>query len=67
MPERIQQGHRYSMGQHDVIAMESGHAAIRVSVIDHDLLYPLRAPQWTHASQLKPMPMRYLGGHLPNE
>lgn len=60
----ITQGHRYAMGGYDVIALESGNGALRVSVIDHELPYPLHAPQWVHASQLKPLPMRYFRGEV---
>ena len=60
-----QQGHRYALGGYDVLALESGHGCLKVAVIDHDQPYPLRAPQWVHASQLTPLPMRYFHGATP--
>jgi hypothetical protein len=66
MPEPVQQGHRYAMGPYDVLALESGDGAIRVAVIDHDLPYPLHAPQWSHARLLKPLPLRYFNGEVPH-
>lgn len=61
----VQQGHRYAFGRQDVLALESGDRTVRVSVIDHDLLYPLHPPIWVHATQLKPLPMRYFNGEVP--
>ncbi|GKS86496.1 hypothetical protein AVMA1855_20110 [Acidovorax sp. SUPP1855] len=61
----IQQGHRYAWGAYDAIALESGSGCVQIAVIDHDLPYPLRAPQWVHASQLKPAAMRYFGNKVP--
>lgn len=62
---KVTQGHRYAMGGYDVLALESGAGAVRVSVIDHDLPYPLHAAQWVHASQLKALPLRYFHGEVP--
>lgn len=62
MTDHATQGHRYACDHTEVIALESGERCVQVSVINHDLMYPLEKPIWVHVSQLKPLPMRYFGG-----
>ncbi len=59
-----QQGHRYSLGDKQVIAMESGHV-VSVRPIDHSEPYPLGAAITVKASWLCPLPMVYYGGEVP--
>lgn len=58
------QGHRYALGDREVLAMQSGHV-ITVRPIDLDEPYPLGAPITVKASWLKPLPMVYFGGEIP--
>lgn len=63
MTEAIQ-GHRYSMGGVDVIALESG-PVVRVGILS-------RGEPWfvgrdsVSAERLKPLPMAYFHGEVPN-
>lgn len=64
MPHLVQQGQKYSAGQHEYLALETGSQAVKVARIDHDLMYPLHAPILLHASQLTPLPVRRYHGEV---
>lgn len=59
------QGHRYALGDRDVLAMQSGHVVI-VRPINPAEPYPLGAPITVKASGLQPLPMVYFGGQVPS-
>jgi len=59
-----QQGHRYKLGDREVLAMESGITA-RVREIDEKEPYPLGPPITVKASWLQPVAMKYFGGETP--
>lgn len=56
------QGHRYSMGPIEVLALESGSGMVLVAKIDETHFWPLSTPFKTEAVGLKPLPMRYFHG-----
>ena len=58
------QGHRYAMGDRQVIAMQSG-PVVTVRPIDHAEPYPLGAAVTVKASWLKPLPMVYFKNEIP--
>jgi len=58
------QGHRYAMGDRQVIAMQSG-PVITVRPIDQAEPYPLGAAVTVKASWLQPVAMRYFHGETP--
>lgn len=60
-----QQGHKYRMGDREVIAMESGVVA-RVREINKDEPYPLGPSITVKASWLQPLPMKYYGNETPS-
>lgn len=64
MTHIVQQGQRYQCGQNEYMALENGSQAVKVARIDHDLMFPLRAPILLHASQLKPLPVRRYHGDI---
>lgn len=59
-----QQGHRYALGDREVLSMQSGHVII-VRPICPEEPYPLGEKITVKASWLKPMPMRYFHGEVP--
>lgn len=59
-----QQGHRYVLGDKQVLSMQSG-VVITVREINHGEVYPLGPPITVKASWLKPVPMRYFHGEVP--
>lgn len=59
-----QQGHRYALGDRDVIAMESGHV-ITVRPINAAEPYPLGGAITVKASWLQPLAMRYFHDQVP--
>jgi hypothetical protein len=59
-----QQGHRYTLGERSVIAMQSG-PVIQVREINQDEPYPLGRAYTVKASWLKPEPMVYFHGQVP--
>lgn len=64
----IQQGHRYTDGNREFIAMGSaGHGCqfANVCQIDRSLPYPLRPPERVSVRSLRPMPMAYFHGATP--
>jgi len=58
------QGHRYALGDREVLAMQSGHVVI-VRPIDLEEPYPLGPGITVKASWLQPLPMRYFHGEIP--
>lgn len=56
-----QQGHRYRMGDRQVIAMQSG-VVVTVREIDESEAYPFGKEITAKASWLVPVPMRYFHG-----
>ena len=58
------QGHRYRLGDREVLSMESGHVVV-VREINHADPYPLGSPITVKASWLQPMPMVYFHGQVP--
>lgn len=58
------QGHKYQLGDRQVISMQSGIVVI-VRPIDHSEPYPLGGQITVKASWLKPLPMAYFGGEVP--
>ncbi len=63
MVERAQQGHRYRIGDDDVLALESG-SDVLVAVIEPGAPWFV---EWfsAPASMLEPLPMRYFHGQVP--
>lgn len=61
---KAQQGHRYRLGEKDVLAMQSG-VVVQVREIDQTEAYPLGKAITVKASWLKPLPMRYHGDQIP--
>ena len=61
---KAEQGHRYKMGDREVMAMDSG-LVVRVRPIDQSEAYPLGAPITVKASWLTPLPMKYYSGETP--
>lgn len=59
-----QQGHKYQLGDRQVISMETGVVVI-VRPIDYSEPYPLGGQITVKASWLKPLPMAYFGGEVP--
>lgn len=59
-----QQGHRYRLGDREVVSMGSG-VVVRVRVLDHAEPYPLGSSMTVKASWLQPLPMRYFHGEVP--
>lgn len=59
-----QQGHRYSLGNRDVIAMQSG-VVVEVRELNKAEAYPLGKSITVKASWLVPQPMRYFHGEVP--
>lgn len=60
-----QQGHRYSLGATDVLALSSGPRP-RVARIIPDQFWPLSHPFNVDAEDLKPLPMVYFHGQTPS-
>ena len=58
------QGHRYRLGDREVLSMESG-LVVAVREIDHTEPYPLSKPIIVKASWLQPLPMAYFHGQVP--
>lgn len=58
------QGHRYRLGDIDVLAMQSGHV-VTVREIDHGEAYPLGPAITVKASWLQPLPMVYFKNEVP--
>lgn len=58
------QGHKYELGDSEVIAMQSG-VVVTVREIDRREAYPLGPAITVKASWLKPLPMRYFGNEVP--
>lgn len=58
------QGHRYALGDRQVIAMESG-AVVTVRPINESEPYPLGESITVKASWLQPVGMKYFHGELP--
>lgn len=58
------QGHRYAMGDRQVIAMQSGTVVI-VRPINMDEPYPLGEQITVNASCLQPLAMKYFHGEVP--
>ena len=56
------QGHRYSMGAVEVLALASGSGMVLVAEIDESHPWPLGTPFKTDAAELQPLPMRYFHG-----
>lgn len=63
MAERAQQGHRYRLGDADVLALESG-PVVMVGVIDPDAPWFLERYA-VPAEMLEALPMRYFHGQVP--
>lgn len=59
-----QQGHKYQLGDRQVLAMQSG-VVVQVREIDQTEAYPLGKAITVKASWLKPLPMKYHGGQIP--
>ena len=59
-----QQGHRYELGDKQVLAMQSG-VVVNVREIDLREAYPLGQSITVKASWLKPSPMVYFKGEVP--
>lgn len=59
-----QQGHRYQLGNRQVLAMQSGHA-VEVREIMGDVAAPLGPREVVKASWLQPVPMVYFHGQVP--
>lgn len=59
-----QQGHRYRLGDREVLAMGCG-VVLQVREIDQKEPYPLGKPITVKASWLTPLPMRYFHGEVP--
>lgn len=59
------QGHRYQLGDREVLAMESG-VVVSVRAIEAGEPYPLGKPIVVKASWLQPLPMRFCHGDVPN-
>ena len=64
MTHLVQQGQKYSAGQNEYLALETGSQAVKVARIDQELMYPLHAPILLHASQLTPLPVRRYHGEV---
>jgi len=62
--DKTQQGHRYTLGERSVIAMQSG-VVVEVREIDQSEAYPLGAAITVKASWLKPERMVYFHGEVP--
>lgn len=58
------QGHRYQLGDLQVLAMESG-VVVSVREIDPGEPYPLGKSIVVKASWLRPLPMAYFCGETP--
>ena len=58
------QGHKYRLGDREVLAMQSG-AVVTVREIDHAEPYPLGRAETVKASWLQPMGMVYFHGEVP--
>lgn len=58
------QGHRYRLGDKDVLAMQSG-LVVTVREIDQAQAYPLGGELTVKASWLTPLPMVYFGNEVP--
>ena len=58
------QGHRYRLGDREVLSMESGHVVV-VREINHAEPYPLGSQITVKASWLQPMAMTYFHGQVP--
>jgi hypothetical protein len=63
--QTAQQGHRYTLGDRSVIAMQSG-VVVQVREIDQSEAYPLGAAITVKASWLKPERMVYFHGEVPS-
>lgn len=64
----IQQGHRYTDGNREYLAMENTdetHIYVDVCQIDVNLPYPLRPLERISTHGLRPMPMAYFHGQVP--
>lgn len=66
----IQQGHRYTDGNREFLAMENtypygGQQFTNVCQIDRSLPYPLRPVERVSVRNLRPMPMAYFHGATP--
>ena len=59
------QGHKYQLGDKQVLAMESGEGCVFVREIDHKEAYPLMKPEYVPVSWLVALPMKYFGGKVP--
>lgn len=59
-----QQGHKYLLGEDEVLALESG-ALVTVQEIDRGNPYPLGKKTTVKASWLRLAPMRYFHGEIP--
>lgn len=63
MTTEARQGHKYSFFGVEVLAMESGER-VKVREVQTDALW-LGASMVAHADHLKPMPMKYFHGEVP--
>ena len=59
------QGHRYRLGDREVLAMQSG-IVVSVREIDKSEPYPLGKPITVKASWLQPVAMAYFHGEIPS-
>lgn len=61
--EIAQQGHKYALGEQEVIALQTGYVVSVRPIIDEP--YPLGSKITVKASWLKPLPMKYFHGQTP--
>lgn len=61
----VSQGHTYTFGHITVLALEYGDRCIQVAPLDLESPWPLQAPMLVHASLLRPLPMKYYAGEVP--
>lgn len=62
--QAAQQGHRYQLGNRQVLAMQSGHT-VEVREINEDDAWPLGRREVVKASWMSALPMRYFHGQVP--
>ncbi len=59
------QGHRYRLGNRDVLAMQSSAVSLEVRELTGDYASPLGKREVVKTSLLTPAPMSYFHGQVP--
>lgn len=59
------QGHKYRLGNRQVLAMQTGNISVEVREITGDYAAPLGKREVVKTSWLERMPMSYFSGEVP--